>query len=311
MAEKFKVFLSWSGERSKLAARALREWLPFVLQSVEPWMSEQDIQAGQQWFDEIGKKLKYSGYGIFCLTNENLNKPWILFEAGAIWKAFEGTLLSAYTFGLSPADIPGIHPLSQFQGTKADKDGTRKLIEGINNAMGSEKIDPSMLNKLFDKWWIDLETSLNGIPDIKQETEVPQQRSDRDLLEDVLNTVRLLEQKLLVRSIETVYSFRGAASSFEDEIRIDEAAQLPLPIFSPKETLITIFQLNPKIGFSFSRIKELLAEVGAKMPDLGDQLMNLTNQGMINMLVTKNGAAWRLNSRMLGGAASENNFGLE
>jgi hypothetical protein len=34
-----KVFISWSGERSQIFAKALHEWLPMVLQSVAPWLS--------------------------------------------------------------------------------------------------------------------------------------------------------------------------------------------------------------------------------------------------------------------------------
>lgn len=41
-----KVFISWSGERSKEMANALREWLPMVLQYVEPFVSDKDISAG-------------------------------------------------------------------------------------------------------------------------------------------------------------------------------------------------------------------------------------------------------------------------
>ena len=32
------VFISWSGERSKALAVALRDWLPLVLHYVEPWV---------------------------------------------------------------------------------------------------------------------------------------------------------------------------------------------------------------------------------------------------------------------------------
>lgn len=31
-----KIFLGWSGERSKALAEAMREWLPLVLHYVEP-----------------------------------------------------------------------------------------------------------------------------------------------------------------------------------------------------------------------------------------------------------------------------------
>ena len=56
-AKKMKVFISWSGTRSKLIATALRKWLPYIMQSVEPWMSDTDINAGARWSREIEKEL--------------------------------------------------------------------------------------------------------------------------------------------------------------------------------------------------------------------------------------------------------------
>ena len=36
MAQEHNVFISWSGERSKWVAEAMREWLPIVLQAARP-----------------------------------------------------------------------------------------------------------------------------------------------------------------------------------------------------------------------------------------------------------------------------------
>ena len=77
-----EILISWSGERSQSLARALREWLPGVLQRIAPWMSDMDIYSGSRWADELGTRLAKSNFGIDCVTPENSNAPWILFEAG-------------------------------------------------------------------------------------------------------------------------------------------------------------------------------------------------------------------------------------
>lgn len=79
-----KVFLSWSGERSRLVATLLDEWLRCVLQAIRPWISTKDIDRGSLWFSEIQDQLQDVTTGIICLTQENKEKPWILFEAGAL-----------------------------------------------------------------------------------------------------------------------------------------------------------------------------------------------------------------------------------
>jgi hypothetical protein len=66
-----KVFLSQSGERSKIIALALRQWLPDVIQSLEPWVSSEDIDAGVRWNNEVTKELSETRFGIICLTREN------------------------------------------------------------------------------------------------------------------------------------------------------------------------------------------------------------------------------------------------
>jgi hypothetical protein len=52
-----RVFISWSGERSKTLAIAMRDWLPLVLHYIEPWLSEADIGAGQRWAHPIAQQL--------------------------------------------------------------------------------------------------------------------------------------------------------------------------------------------------------------------------------------------------------------
>src|SRR5262245_10836217 len=98
-----KVFLSWSGERSKSAALMLRQWLPDVIQSIEPWMSAEDIDAGARWNSELTNKLAETRFSVICLTKDNQQAPWILFEAGALSKTIEKTYVIPYLIDMEPS----------------------------------------------------------------------------------------------------------------------------------------------------------------------------------------------------------------
>jgi len=67
---KLRIFISWSGHRSRAFAKALHDWLPHVLHYVEPWMSS-DLQKGVRWMDVIGAKLAAHDLGLICVTPEN------------------------------------------------------------------------------------------------------------------------------------------------------------------------------------------------------------------------------------------------
>lgn len=75
-----KVFISWSGDRSKQLAEVIHWWLPNVLQFVKPYFTPADMEKGTRWDNEISKELGQSQIGIIAMTEENLASPWIMFE---------------------------------------------------------------------------------------------------------------------------------------------------------------------------------------------------------------------------------------
>lgn len=81
-----KVFLSWSGESSHAIAEKLHKWLPMVIQKIEPYIST-EIEKGTRWASDIASELEVCAFGIACVTQENKDAPWLLFEAGALSKS--------------------------------------------------------------------------------------------------------------------------------------------------------------------------------------------------------------------------------
>jgi hypothetical protein len=47
-----KVFLSWSGDKSRHTAEVISGWLKQVIQALDPWMSP-NIEKGKRWGIEL------------------------------------------------------------------------------------------------------------------------------------------------------------------------------------------------------------------------------------------------------------------
>lgn len=190
-----RVFLSWSGNTSKAVAEELQKWLPQVIQAVDPWISV-DIEKGSRWSSEISSELEKSKVSIICLTRDNLNEAWILYEAGALSKNTADSLCT-FLLDLKHTDVTG--PLAQFQHTQFNKDDVRKLLRKINKAVydvGERSLGDKELDDIFNEFhWPKLEKKLNEILK-KQKTNlnVPK-RDTENILEEILQTVRMLNQQ--------------------------------------------------------------------------------------------------------------------
>lgn len=156
-----RVFISWSGHASHRLAIALREWLPRVLQSIEPFVSSEDIDKGSRWFSDIGTKLEESHFGILCLTPDNVKAPWILFEAGALSKEVGKARVCPLLADLRPRDLP--EPLVNFNAATTEKDDVLKLVKSINAANDKGPIPDALLEKTFRSSWSEFATALHKV----------------------------------------------------------------------------------------------------------------------------------------------------
>lgn len=180
-----QIFVSWSGPRSREIAEAIRSWLPKVVQSVKPWMSDQDISAGSRWLTEVSATLNNTNVGLICITPENQHNPWLLFEAGALSKTLEQTCVCPLVFEMTPGQLTG--PLTQFQANPLDRGGIGKVLSTINNGLGERRIDPQQLEEILDVWWPKLQERLAAIQPAPNPTA---SRTTNDQLEEILMLAR-------------------------------------------------------------------------------------------------------------------------
>lgn len=150
-----RVFLSWSGDRSKALATALANWLPRVLPPAEPWISTA-IPKGSRWSDVVGQRLAHDHVGIICITPENTQSPWLTFEAGALSKSLEAARVCPVLLGLAATEVEG--PLSQFQATVFERDDMKRLVVTLNDHLGDAGV--ADLDARFDQHWPDLEAAV-------------------------------------------------------------------------------------------------------------------------------------------------------
>jgi hypothetical protein len=192
------IFLSWSGNRSGHVASAFREWLPKVLQGANVWMSKKDIIKGTSSRREISQQLEACTVGVVFVTADNMDAPWLNFEAGAISKAVSDSARTCTVLldGLKPTDVMG--PLADFQHTVANKNDLRALVLVLAHAIGAIVTDDD-LAIVFDAIWPLFEPAVKPAP--PNNALAKPGRSDRELLEEVLEVVRGLKQDSIIREI--------------------------------------------------------------------------------------------------------------
>lgn len=281
-----KIFISWSGERSKKIGASFKDWLPAVIQAARPYFSPNDIDKGARWSAEISKELESSSVGLICLTKDNLSAPWLMFEAGALSKSLEKSRVCPMLFGVDPSDLAG--PLVQFQATPFSKDEVRKLIHTVNSQLSAQALESGILDSVFEKWWPDLEGKINQILQDQPAAKDANIRSDREILEEVLQMTRGFSN--LVRNLNTAQfegrSLKSAAVQAVDLIdQLTEYGLLALQLSKDSDLLKKYLELLNELGRYLAitggdlavrklsaRLRPLIDKLQQKIEQLDDEI---------------------------------------
>ena len=256
-----KVFLSWSGTKSHKVAIVFRDWLPSVIQSIVPYVSSEDIDKGARWSTDIAKELEDSTFGILCVTKDNMNAPWLTFEAGALSKTMDKSLVCPFLFDIKRSEVDG--PILQFQSTIFQKEDINKLLKTINKACGKEQLKEDMLDKAFEVWFPTLEEALDKIKKTQAASSDSSPKSDKkethagEILEEILELTRL-NQKLLrnpeiqnekyIDEIRHLMRELSHRSELQPELSIKRTRKLMHPMFLEELMHISPMFKNNYIG---------------------------------------------------------------
>lgn len=200
-----KVFISWSGTRSKLAASAFRDYCDACLPGIDCFMSDVEITSGERWQDAVAKGLEEASTGVVFVTPENKEKPWILFESGALSKQVTNAV-HIVRFDLQPEQLP--RPLSQFQSPECSVEG----FDDVLNAIWKDGYSRTITSHLFEKY---KSTFAYGLAE--QIAEIPAdppqgeprypEKTDEDFRTDIL--LRLDELSLAIANQSEKHVRRG------------------------------------------------------------------------------------------------------
>ncbi len=169
-------------------------WLPEIIAGVEPALSL-EFTKGEMWLPEISETIAGARAGLICLTPENLDSPWIHFEAGALARGFShgsGKTKPIYSYLYRTHELALKGPLGYFQQTTSTKEDTRKLIEDMKRFIGEASSDARPATD-FETQWPALENELNKISPLSVEELVPdfrelfQRKTFEEPLDECLN----------------------------------------------------------------------------------------------------------------------------
>jgi hypothetical protein len=261
-----KVFMSWSGSRSKAAAELLHDWIKCVIQATRPWISTRGIDRGALWFSEIHNELKDTTVGIICLTKENKVAPWILFEAGALAKGLTTNRVCTFLVDLTPNDIQD--PLAQFNHTLPNRESVWNLVVTLNACVDSQALEPRILEQVFSTYWPEFERRFAEIENNYPAVTIIPDRDEKELLGEILNITRGLEKRM--RQIETTtYSNSSVKQRINDRIlRSREHRLNGVPLSDSEYRELVQLRDSAKSGMPYDSLVEFARSAGLTVEDL-------------------------------------------
>jgi len=164
-----------------------------VAPHVNAWISDREADPSQRCALAFSRELATSHFGIICLTEENLQSPWILYEAGAMVRSLKAGVVPLL-FGVKPDDMKG--PLAQFQCIEVNGAGIERLVSDLYDS-GKSALHARQKHLVFSLLWPILDERLHDL--VEQTMHGRRIQCTADILDDL---AKPLEKLLAVASAD-------------------------------------------------------------------------------------------------------------
>lgn len=256
-----RVFIMWAGEQSHSVARALKDFLEFVVRGPRYFISD-DIEGGRLWRMVLAGELEAASFGIACMTRDNLRSHWLHFEAGALSKAVGQAHVIPFLAGPGTTDLDG--PLADFQMVTCDEAGVRKLVRLLAAVVPDSNRE--VIDKSFRFVWPEFSEKLESVRRTAPELPAEPLRDESALIREILERIRRMEAR--GEGVATMNSRAAEATISRAEERtllllkndltrvldsLDTRADSP----SIKERIATLRQSMAQPGVTVDEILEL------------------------------------------------------
>ena len=154
----------------------------------------QGIAYGVEWYPEIMKKLGDASDVVALLTQNSVDRPWILYEAG-VAKGKLDTPLLGIAIGI-PLNKANNGPFAQFQNSSDDIDSLTKLVVQLVNRIPNSEPDTAVIKMQVEAFKKQAEEILKNQPEVEHK--------DGELMEDssvakLFEEVKIMFQDLPAR----------------------------------------------------------------------------------------------------------------
>lgn len=176
-----KIFMSWSGDQSRMIAEKFKSFLVKIIQQSQPYISSNDIDLGSVWSRSLMQEAIERRFGLIFITPENKLSPWIHYEAGCLIKDLDKDRVVPILFGLKKEDVGS--PLSLFQMIEYNSESILELLTQINSGTPNP-MSPETLHELFNTFFDKLNEDIIKI--IETESPKKTSRSNHEILDEIL-----------------------------------------------------------------------------------------------------------------------------